>query len=134
MQMFKNPTHIQGDDNKESLASILVALGEIGTNTKQILGLLQDQNAAATTLISLTPNAFKPFRKDGFAFSSIFVSDAQAADAIKLVVKVDGLQYSKALAAGETVVNIPNNSEISISNTSGLGTSIVLNQYNNSRI
>jgi hypothetical protein len=134
MQMFKNQTHIQGDDNKESFASILVALGEIGRNTKEILGILQDQNATSTQLISLVPNAFKPFRKDGFTFSSLFISDAQAADAFKLVVKVDGIQYTKQLAAGENVVNIPNNSEISCSTTSGLGAPIVLNLYNNSRI
>jgi hypothetical protein len=127
-------TNIPADQPKDNLFEVIKALGEIGATTKKILALLEKGDAAHTEIMTLVPSAFKPFKTEGYTFNSVYVSDASAADAVKLVIKFDGIQYSKALTAGENIVNIPNASEISVTTTSGSAAQISLVRYNKDRI
>jgi hypothetical protein len=136
--MFKNvqnsDVQIQGNTEKESFVEIITALGEIGSTTKKILDILQKGQAVSNSILNLLPSGSKPYRTDGYTFSSIFVSDAQVTDSTKLIVKVDGVQYTKTLAAGENIVNIPDGAELSISNTSNTSQGFLLSRYNKDRI
>lgn len=130
MNLGRVKEDIPGEQHKKNHLETITALGEIGSNVKKILEHMEKALRVQTELISLTPGVPTPFNTNGYRFNSLFVSDAQATDSIKLIISVDGITYTKTLAAGENEVNIPDSSSITISNTSNTGQGVVLSRYN----
>jgi hypothetical protein len=129
--MFRNEDHILNviHEQKESHLKLIKEMGELGSTVKKILAYLDTLSTTQTELITLSSGG-TPFSANGYRFNSLYASDGHAQDNLKLIVKVDGLTYTQALAAGENVVNIPDGAQISITNTSGNPAALVLTRFN----
>lgn len=129
--MFRNDDNILNaiHEQKESHLKLVKEMGELGSTVKKILAYLENLSTTQTELITLSSGT-TPFSANGYRFNSLYASDGHTLDNLKLIVNVDGLTYTKALVAGENVVNIPDGAQISITNTSGSPAALVLTRFN----
>lgn len=117
--------------HRESHLEMIKTIALVGTNLNKIqtqLEKLLDTKVELRT-IPQSPSSV-PYTSEGYRFNSIFVSDAQGADALKLIVSVDGLSYTTTLQPGENIINIPDRAEISVTNTSVTAASLVFCRFN----
>lgn len=111
---------------EENHAEIVKQFGQMGKTISEI----KDSFGKSTSEIVILQPFEQTFAANGYRCNSIFVSDAAAADNVKLIVSLNAVTWTTNLAAGENVVNIPNQATFKATTTSGFPPSVILTRYN----
>lgn len=111
---------------EENHAEMIKQFGQMGKTISEI----KDSFSKSTSEIAILQPFEQTFSANGYKFNSIYVSDAAAADNVKLIVAFNGISYTSILAPGENVVNIPDRATFKATTNSGFPPSVILTRYN----